>query len=161
MFTDHEISIEEHNLWLEELEENPNRQVFLVLEKDSNVLGLVSLVDININYKEATWAFYLDRKIKGGLGPTLEYNLINYAFNQMTLEKLKCKVLDNNPGVLKLHRKFSFIVEKFTEMQFHKNDRWLGVYYLSLNRNVWVREREKIYSKYRKIFENFDVKFSV
>ena len=161
MFTDHQISIEEHTLWLKELERDPSRQVFLVLGKNSDVLGLVSLVDINSNFKEATWAFYLDKKIKGGLGPTLEYSLINYAFNKMNLERLKCRVLDNNPSVLKLHKKFSFLVEKFNEMQFHRNYRWLGVYFLSLDRKIWGERRASIYSKYRKIFDNFDVNFSV
>jgi len=161
MYNDHKISTNEHISWLEKLKTDVSRQVFLVLEGDINVLGLVSLDQIDSTKKEATWAFYLEQKVKGGLGPALEYFLIDYAFNHMNLDKLKCQVLDNNLNVLKLHSKFLFIVDKFLEMQFHRNDEWLGIYFLSLNKKIWKKKRKNIYIKYRKIFEKFDINLSI
>ena len=161
MYTDHEISIKEHILWLKDLKKDPNRQVFLVLKNDRIVIGAVSLVDIDRNEKEAGWAFYLEQNAKGGLGPILEYTLIDYAFNQMNLETLKCEVLENNPNVLRLHRKFFFCVERFEKMRVYKNNKWLGAFFLSLSKKVWTEQSDLIYIKHKRIFEKFDINFTM
>ena len=68
MFTDHQISLQEHSKWLYNLKNNKNQIVFLVLHRTSErvkatrTLGAISLNNIDFKNKNTDWAFYLNEK---------------------------------------------------------------------------------------------------
>ena len=112
MYTDHDISLEEHNNWLNNLIKDNKTKVFVVL-CNQNPSGIVSLSNIDHHNKTASWAFYLcsEDSIGTGLGVVLEYKLIEYVFCDLKLEKLNCEILASNSVVISLHKKFGFVVE--------------------------------------------------
>lgn len=111
MYTDHEISRDEHFGWIDRLRDREDIKFFAVLF-DGEIVGGVSLSNINTAHKRADWAFYLSESTHGrGIGAALEYKFVSLAFDQFEIEKLNCEVISFNDRVVKLHQRFGFKIE--------------------------------------------------
>ena len=156
MYTEHEISLDEHLAWLKKSIRD-KRQIIFVVFVSNLVSGVVSVNEIDRLHLKSDWAFYLDENVRGGLGATLEFNLINFVFDDLGLEKLNCEVLETNSAVVKLHKKFSFTEEGFRRENIIKNNQRIGVHFLGLTKSDWHKVRRDIEAKYSKIIDQFDV----
>ena len=156
MYTEHEISVDEHLSWLKQLNSDKRQIVFAVLVDDV-VSGIVSVNAIDRMHLKSDWAFYLDENVRGGLGAVLEFGLINFVFDELGLEKLNCEVIETNDAVVKLHKKFSFIEEGFRRDNIIKNQKRIGVHFLGLTKLDWLKDREAIKVRYKKVMEKFDL----
>lgn len=144
MYTSHEISEEEHKLWLDSLKGNKKQSVFVVMLEDEPA-GVVSLNNINSVHKHADWAFYIDGMLQGkGLGSRIEFWMLDHAFNEVGLEKLNCEVLETNPSVIKMHQKFGFSIEGVRKKNIIKNGERIDVVLLGITSSEWKTQREKI-----------------
>ncbi|NYT38019.1 UDP-4-amino-4,6-dideoxy-N-acetyl-beta-L-altrosamine N-acetyltransferase [Allopusillimonas soli] len=157
MYTDHIISEKEHRNWLDGLNTDARQIVFAVLGGDPMPIGIVSITALDTLHRKSDWAFYLDEKERGGLGAALEYALIEYAFNDLSLEKLNCEVLEINDVVVKMHKKFAFEEEGLRRSNIEKDGRRVGVVLLGLTREDWLANRQKVRSKYDAILNRFSV----
>ena len=156
MYTDHMIGLEEHLAWIGKLEKDNRQIVFVVLVNDK-VTGVVSINALDRLHKKSDWAFYLSDNARGGLGAALEFSLLNYAFDDLGIEKLNCEVIETNPAVVKMHRKFGFLGEGFRRSNVLKNDKRIGVHFLGLTKEDWIAKREELRSSYQTIFKKFSV----
>lgn len=151
MYTDHIISSDEHRRWLKGLEGDESRKAFVIF-KGGKLIGLVSLSKISDQHGTADWAFYLDPEEQGGgTGVQVEYALLEYAFEEMGLEKLNCEVLSINPNVVKLHQKFGFQDEGFRRENIVKEDERIGIHLLGITIDEWRLKKpnfERIMSRY-------------
>ncbi|MGC1333082.1 MULTISPECIES: UDP-4-amino-4,6-dideoxy-N-acetyl-beta-L-altrosamine N-acetyltransferase [unclassified Pseudomonas] len=144
MYTDHEISPQEHQAWLASLEGNARQAVYVVMV-DGIACGLVSLNAINLQHGSADWAFYLDSELQGkGLGSQVECWLLDHAFNDVGLAKLNCEVLASNPAVVRLHQKFGFTLEGVRRQNVLKDGQRLGVMLLGITAEEWHAHRPQI-----------------
>lgn len=156
MYTEHEISLNEHLSWVERLRTDTRQIVFVVLV-DGIVRGVVSVNAIDRLHLKSDWAFYLDENVRGGLGAALEFRLINFVFNDLGLDKLNCEVIETNKAVVKMHKKFGFIEEGFRQANIIKNGTRIGVFFLGLNKSDWLKERDVIKFRYEEVLEKFDL----
>ena len=156
MYTEHEISLNEHLAWVERLQSD-NRQIVFVVLVDEVVSGVVSVNAIDRLHLKSDWAFYLDANVRGGLGAALEFGLINFVFQRVGLEKLNCEVIETNEAVVKLHKKFGFVEEGFRRENIIKNENRMGVFFLGLTRSDWEREKETVKNRYEKVINKFDL----
>ena len=161
MYTEHEISLNEHLQWISRLKSDERQKVFVVLDAQERPLGVVSVNDIDLLHKKANWAFYLDANARGGMGAALEFHLIEYVFQTLRLEKLNCEVIEGNEPVLNLHKKFGFVQEGFRRENIVKNERRIGVYFLGLTRTDWENHRDLVRAKSADILARHDVRFSI
>lgn len=157
MYTEHEIPLKEHLAWVDRLS-NDNRQIVFVVFVDDVVSGVVSVNNIDRLHLKSDWAFYLDENVRGGLGASLEFKLINFVFDQLGLEKLNCEVIETNDSVVKLHKKFGFQEEGFRRENIVKNEQRIGVYFLGLTKSDWVVIKDTVLSQYGKVIDKFDIK---
>jgi len=65
MFTDRKITLDEHQLWLGKLRDDPSQIIFAVLVHDVAVGG-VSVNAIDRAHKKSEWGMYLSEKMRGG-----------------------------------------------------------------------------------------------
>lgn len=158
MYTDHEISVEEHRSWLERVSNDPRQIVFVVLNEDQ-VVGCVSINDLDRRHSKSDWAFYLDEDQRGGLGAALEFTLINYAFGELGLEKLNCEVIETNPAVVKMHKRFGFEEEGFRRSNIEKDGKRIGVHFLGLVKADWLASKDAIEDGCRAILKRFAIRF--
>jgi len=157
MYTEHEIGLNEHLGWISRLKSDKKQIVFVVLNEQKNPIGVVSVNALDTLHQKADWAFYLDENERGGLGAALEYNLIEYVFNVLKLEKLNCEVIETNEAVVKLHKKFSFTEEGFRRENINKNGKRIGVYFLGLTKNDWLSNKTEIFEKYKSVIGKFSI----
>ena len=155
MYTNHQITFDEHSNWIRNLEYDKKKCVFAVVNK-TKILGAISLYNINFQKKIAAWSFYLCEKNIYGLGATLEFNFINYVINENNFKQLNCEVLENNSQIIKLHKKFLF--KENNNIKFViKDKKKIKIVFLSLAAIEWINGKNFIKNHYTKIFNKFDV----
>ncbi|MCF8473586.1 MAG: UDP-4-amino-4,6-dideoxy-N-acetyl-beta-L-altrosamine N-acetyltransferase [Emcibacter sp.] len=157
MYTDHFIGLNEHLGWLHDMKRDESQIVFVVTNDKDQSIGIVSVNDIDLRNKKASWAYYLTKNARGGLGSAIEYSIINFIFDSLDIQKLNCEVLEGNEAVLKLHKKFLFQEEGFRRSQILKENKYLGVHFLGLLRNDWQEGRDALFKQYQKSFDKFSI----
>lgn len=146
MYTDHEISPSEHSEWMSSLVNDARRQVYIVLF-NGDLLGVVALSNIDHLHKTADWGFYIDDTLSGigvGIGSLIEFDLLEYTFNETQIEKLNCEVLETNLSVIKLHRKFGFHDEGVFRKNIIKNNSRVDVFRFGILKQEWKESKAKI-----------------
>jgi UDP-4-amino-4,6-dideoxy-N-acetyl-beta-L-altrosamine N-acetyltransferase len=138
MYTSHVISREEHYAWFERVALDSTKRYFICMA-DETPVGVVGFVDIMETAKTASWAFYSGDLSRRGIGSQMEYLALNYAFDELGLEKLNCEVLDFNQAVIKLHRKFGFEIEGIFKAQHYDGEKYHDIYRLAMFRKDWQR----------------------
>ncbi|MCA2214426.1 GNAT family N-acetyltransferase [Jidongwangia harbinensis] len=108
--TTHVIPPEEHAAWWAAATADPNRRV-LIFEDDGQACGVVMF---DCRGDVPTWGFYLDvagLTARNALLPAwmrLEREAVDYAFDDLKVERLGGETLAANKQVLALHRRFGF-----------------------------------------------------
>lgn len=106
MYTQNEISLENHLKFIDSLKNREDNLYFLV-KKDDDFIGVIDF--INITKYEADFGFYANPSSKiVGIGRILENVSIDFAFNTLKVEKLKLEVFEDNIQVRNLHKKYKF-----------------------------------------------------
>ena len=156
MYTDHEITVEEHRAWLARLETDATQIVFAVLV-DDELAGAASVSALDRRHKRCDWAFYLHEDQRGGLGKALEFAFIDYVFDTLKLEKLNCEVIESNRAVVRMHQKFGFVEEGFRRSNIVKNGERIGVHFLGLTRADWKAARSGVETTYAPVLRRFAI----
>lgn len=142
MFTDHEISLEEHLAWWEKTRHDPSRQVFLFYYA-GRPAGVVNFFEIDPQQQSCHWGFYLDNaqcrehteRLKVWLG--LEQAAIEHAFTVIGADALYCETLELNRPVHQIHRKFGF--EEVEWLCRDKNGRPENVIVMALRKKTFMK----------------------
>lgn len=151
MYTNHEITLEEHLAWWGNVSKSESHQYFMY-EFEGRPLGVVGFTGINHRQENATWAFYSSPKAPKGTGSKMEFLALDYAFDRLDLHKLHCEVLAFNNSVIKLHEKFGFKVEGILREHYKAADGcFVNIYVLGLLAHEWVERRGKMKEKLNKI----------
>jgi UDP-4-amino-4,6-dideoxy-N-acetyl-beta-L-altrosamine N-acetyltransferase len=150
MYSDHEISREEHARWLAGLAGDVNQRVMTVALR-GEVVGLVSLSAISARHKSASWAFYLSERMQGmGIGGVVEFMLLDLAFGELGLDKLNCEVLASNMKVVEMHQKFGFQLEGRKRANVLKDGARMDVLLLGMLSREWLAQRPR----FERLFAN-------
>lgn len=157
MYSDHIITENEHLNWLKKLSKDASNKVYAVVTGSGEALGVVSINSINTIHERAEWAYYLSKDSRSGIGAILEYEIINYIFNNLNIQKLNCEVIEGNDSVISIHTKFGFQIEGFRKSNIIKAGERLGVHFLGITKEEWIARREIIKDKYNKIFSKYVV----
>jgi UDP-4-amino-4,6-dideoxy-N-acetyl-beta-L-altrosamine N-acetyltransferase len=148
MYTSHEISKDEQIAWFNKIS-NDNTQQHWVIFVDGNPTGLASVTGINTILKSCYWAFYLGdtNNRGGGIGANVEFKVIEYVFENLGLNKLRCEVLASNEKVIQMHEKFGFRREAFYRQHVYKDNRFHDVVGLALLKYDWGLLKEIMKNK--------------
>lgn len=136
MYTDIEYSMENQKKWLEKIRADENGCYFLMEYRDE-LIGFISLTDINWTHKRATWNFYIGNMKYAMLAGFLGAYMYNYAFHELGLEKLNGEVMDINEGVRKLHLKQGAREVGVLEHHICKQGVWHDVYIFEMTKERW------------------------
>lgn len=136
MYTNHEISLEEHISWFERIRIDLSKKYFIA-RLNNEPIGVVGFYDINEISKISDWAFYASQNAPRGSGALMEYAALEYAFSSLKLYKLKCEVLGFNSAVVKLHTKFGFHIEGTHRDAFYDGSKYHNIIHLGIFSNEW------------------------
>ena len=141
MFTSHIIGVDEHKTWISNLAKDKKKIIFVILKNYRDPIGIVGLSDLDLHRKKTRWGFYLDEKERGRLSAIIEFKIIDYVFDEMNLEELKCYVLETNPNVVRMHIRFGFIDEGIKENYIERNNNIINIHNLLLKKEDWLKSR--------------------
>jgi UDP-4-amino-4,6-dideoxy-N-acetyl-beta-L-altrosamine N-acetyltransferase len=145
MYTDHEISEEEHDAWFARALADPTRR-YWIITCDGRDVGLVNLYEINPRQQTCSWAFYLGEEgLRGrGVGSHVEFAVLSHVFDRMNFRKLWCEVLATNDPVIRMHTKFGFQHEGTFRAHVLKQGTPADVVRLGILREEWLVVREHL-----------------
>ena len=152
MYNELHITSEQQLKWFDKISKD-NSSRYWIIVYEGKKLGLASLTGIDQTLSSCYWAFYLgDLSVRGsGIGSKIEYNVLEYVFNELKLNKLRCEVFTTNEKVIRMHENFGFRREAFYREHCVKNNQKLDVVGLAILRSEWNLTSElmknKIYGK--------------
>lgn len=152
MFNENFISESDQQKWFANVNESKN-SIYWIIEYNGKQLGLASISGIDKTLQSCYWAFYLgDLSVRGaGIGAKVEYNVIEYVFTELGLNKIRCEVFVTNDKVIKMHEKYGFRREAYYREHCIKGNQKLDVVGLGLLKSEWEQIKEltknKIYGQ--------------
>jgi RimJ/RimL family protein N-acetyltransferase len=109
------ITPDGHRAWWDRVQTDPAKRV-LIFEFHGSPAGVVTINDLDPAAGSAEWGFFLDvdgLTARGELLPAwmdLEREAIDYAFDELGVDRVGGRTLASNRPVLDLHRRFGFHV---------------------------------------------------
>jgi len=148
MYTSEPITAAQQAAWFTRVQNDPTSRYWMI-EYNEKKIGLASLTGISQTLSSCYWAFYLgDTSIRGGgLGAKIEFNVLEYVFKELKLNKLRCEVMTFNDKVISMHEKFGFRREAYYRQHVKKDGIWQDVVGLALLKQEWETYRTIMQSK--------------
>jgi len=141
MYSDHQISQQEHEAWFAHalVDNTASYLIFLHYERP---IGFISFTNINEFHGRCYWAFYLgETDVSRGAGSVMEFFALDYAFQILKIRKLCGEVFSFNSGVIKLHEKFGFSVEGKLVKHYLKKGQYEDVISIAKFASSWLHDR--------------------
>lgn len=140
MYTQHEISLEEHSRWFERASQDPNRHL-LVFEIDGVPSGF-------INFDQAAggiaqWGFYAAPDSPKGVGRQLGVAALEYAFSSLRLHKICGQALIYNERSIKFHLNLGFKQEGVLREQHFDGQSYHDIVCFGLLAAEWQAKNER------------------
>lgn len=112
MFSDHEITQEEHLSWWKRIKNDSTKKQLMYVWNGIDA-GVVNYFDIDPDNKICHWGFYLSSEIDNQLQrmqawQSLEKEAIEYAFRELACSRLICESFRFNQPVIEMHKRFGF-----------------------------------------------------
>lgn len=105
-------SIENCENFIKEANLNSNSKHFAITDEDNNWIGTVSLKNIDKIVRQAEYAIITSSKVHGkGYAYKATIELLNYAFNNLNLNRIYLDVLEDNVRANKFYLKCGFKLE--------------------------------------------------
>jgi UDP-4-amino-4,6-dideoxy-N-acetyl-beta-L-altrosamine N-acetyltransferase len=144
MFTQHEISMEEHQAWFARTRNDPRTRWFLYLDKNSQPMGVVYFTQIDREQKTAFWGFYASPDATLGTGIRMSSQAIDKAFADLGIYRLNADVLSSNSRSFEMHKSVGFIEEGRFREQFFNGQERVDVIRLGFLAIDWQQKREAL-----------------
>ena len=151
MYSDHQISVEEHNNWFNSVRIDNPKFLHRLINVNGEPIGLVSITSINYETRSCSWAFYIASETSRGLGvgQITEWWAITQSFEVLHLNRIECEVLVSNSKVIQIHESFGFRRESYLRERCWKAGVPLDAVGLSLLKSDWESIRSTIEQKPR------------
>ncbi len=146
-FSTQHITTEMQKAWFEKLSEG-NSSVHWIIIANQDPVGYAAIKNIDLTNSRCEFAsLYLGEPdvLGSGIGAIAEYLVIDYIYKNFDLRKVYCEVLETNPKVIQLHKRFGFEVEAKLKDHYKKNDVFISVFLLGLYKESW--EKNKLFLK--------------
>lgn len=144
MYTQHEITQDEHNAWWQHVRNLEEFQTFMYVH-DEIETGFVSFSQISRTSGTAFWAFYARPNAPRGTGSKMEFLALEQAFSKNNLRKLNCEVIGKNFRVVQLHKSFGFQQEGLFLSHILIGDEFENVHRLAIHQTEWEKIRQEKY----------------
>ena len=135
MFSQHEISMDEHQRWFELNLLDPKKHL-LIFEVKQQPLGVVNFNEAG-NDGVAEWGFYVAPDAPKGSGRKLGRAALNHAFTNLKLNKVCGQALGYNIRSIKFHKSLGFQQEAILLDKYFDGERFYQVICFGLLFKEW------------------------
>jgi len=120
--------------WYEKYLEDHTQQIFIIeLKKEKKPVGTIGLTDIDYKNQKGELTIIIGEKKyrQQGLGKEALKLLVNFAFKEMNLRKIKALVFSDNEKAIKLYEKCGFKEEGILREEIFKNGKFKDITIMS------------------------------
>ena len=135
MFTQHEISYDEHLQWFYKASTDISRKL-LIVEESKNPIGYVQFNHVSVG-GIADWGFYARPGAPKGSGLKLGVASLNYAFNELGLHKVMGEAIHSNEISISFHKKLGFVQEGILREHKKIGNEYYHLYCFGLLSHEW------------------------
>jgi UDP-4-amino-4,6-dideoxy-N-acetyl-beta-L-altrosamine N-acetyltransferase len=135
MYTQHEITPDEHQRWFERALPDPKKHL-LVFEMNHQPIGFVNFNETE-NGGIAHWGFYAAPDAPKGSARQLGHAALNHAFTQLKLHKVCGQALAYNERSIRFHQSQGFEQEGILRDQHFDGKRYHNVTCFGLLCHEW------------------------
>jgi UDP-4-amino-4,6-dideoxy-N-acetyl-beta-L-altrosamine N-acetyltransferase len=135
MFTQHEISSDEHLAWFSRTTRDTRRRL-LIIENDRLPFGYVQFSQV-VEKGISDWGFYTIPDAPKGTGRKLGVMALNYAFGELKLHKVCGQAIDGNNKSIVFHQRLGFMQEGVLRDQFRIDGAYHSLYCFGLLAQEW------------------------
>lgn len=135
MYTQHEITLAEHQHWFERAAQD-NRRHLLIFELESTPLGFINLHEISTG-NVADWGFYISPDAAKGTGRQLGCTTLDYAFGALKLHKVCGQALAFNERSIRFHHALGFQQEGVLRDQHFDGNNYHAIMCFGLLAHEW------------------------
>ena len=144
MYTDDNITWENHYIWYQKTVNNPNI-VNYICEFNHKPIGVVNATQIDRYNSRCLWGFYLgDTDAPKGSSYVMGLLFLDWIFANLSLRKVCGEVLSFNDDSLRYHKNLGFEQEGILKEHILKQDIYTDVVVFGLLADKWQQERAKI-----------------
>ncbi len=144
MYTHHEITPEEHQVWYQRLQQLPSARWYLYRDAADSPQGVVYFTALDTVQGTAFEGFYARPGATPGTGTHILFEGLNLAFGELALYKLNGEVLASNDASLNLHKKLGFTQEGIFREQHFDGKRRIDVIRMGILAWEWRQHRERL-----------------
>jgi UDP-4-amino-4,6-dideoxy-N-acetyl-beta-L-altrosamine N-acetyltransferase len=135
MYTQHEITLDEHQRWFERTRQDPRKHL-LIFEADNQALGFVSFSELGSG-GIADWGCYVAPDAPKGCGRELGRAALDHAFNDIKLHKVCAQALAYNERSIHFNQSLGFQQEGTLRDQYFGGERYHHVICFGLLSHEW------------------------
>jgi UDP-4-amino-4,6-dideoxy-N-acetyl-beta-L-altrosamine N-acetyltransferase len=144
MYTDCEITIDEHRAWFDNRRKEPVA-TFLIFEFRDKPIGIVNVTRIDTRNGKCYWGFYIgEPDAPPGSGTVLGYFGLNYIFDVLKIRKLCAEAFAFNEASVRFHKRLGFVEEGRLSRHIQKTGRYEDVIPFALFAEDWVGHKRRI-----------------
>jgi UDP-4-amino-4,6-dideoxy-N-acetyl-beta-L-altrosamine N-acetyltransferase len=136
MFSQHEITQQEHQAWFESSQQNALRHLFVFEEQDERK-GFLQLQQKSAESNVFEWGFYICPDAVRGTGSRMAKLAIDLAFLELNAIKLYGEALGFNQPSIRLHQKLGFVEEGLLRKQHFLNNQYHDVHCFGMLKAEW------------------------
>ena len=135
MYTQGEISMDEHISWFERASVDPKRHL-LIYQVGDQPLGFINIHEIAVG-GIANWGFYAAPDSPRGTGSALGYAGLQHAFQTLSLHKICGQAIAFNARSIRFHMKLGFMKEGVLQQQHYDGEKYHDVWCFGLLADTW------------------------
>lgn len=135
MFTQNEISLDEHSKWFAKASQDPSR-CLLIVEEDKQAIGYVQFSKVEEG-GVADWGFYALPGAPKGTGRKLGVMALNHAFGPLKLHKVCGQAIESNQASIAFHQRLGFALEGVLRDQQSINGAYHSLHCFGLLATEW------------------------
>ena len=139
MFTQHEISLEEHSNWFSKVSLD-NSRCLLLVEEANKPIGYVQFTHVE-SEGVADWGFYTDPDAPKGTGRKLGVAALEHAFTTLKLHKVCGQVMGSNLVSIRFHHRLGFVQEGVLRAHQRSNFEYHDLYCFGMLSHEWSAKR--------------------
>ena len=131
--------------WIEFHRKDTEDLVWTIVDSEDHCIGHCGLYRINSRTGVAIIGICIGQSdFRGkGIGKGIIGSVLDYAFNQMNLRKIRAEVMATNLAALNLFEQAGFQAEGILREAKYRNGQYLDFHMLGIFRSEWKQENEK------------------
>ncbi|MEZ5357631.1 MAG: UDP-4-amino-4,6-dideoxy-N-acetyl-beta-L-altrosamine N-acetyltransferase [Candidatus Zixiibacteriota bacterium] len=148
MYTDHEISWEEHTAWFRCISET-GTSLHYVFEAHDRKLGVVNVVDISQTHSRCHWGFYIgETDAPRGSGTIMGFLALEHLFEELDFHRVIGEAIASNGASIKYHKRLGFQEEGRLIDHACKNGYYIDVIAMAIIKDRWLRIKPRLEEKF-------------